>query len=42
MRVVVAVTRTHISRRIAMLIDVPSIVVIAAVAACDSCGCRNH
>jgi hypothetical protein len=42
MRVVVAVTRTHISRRIAMIIDVPSIVVIAAVAACDSYGCHHH
>jgi hypothetical protein len=39
MRIVVAVTRPYISRRVAMLVDVMSIVVsIAAVAACDPCG----
>jgi hypothetical protein len=43
MRVVVAVTRSRISRRIAMLVDVMSIMVsIAAVAACDSYGHHHH
>jgi hypothetical protein len=42
MRIVVVITRTHISRRVAMLVDVSSIMVIAAVAACDRDGCHHH
>jgi hypothetical protein len=42
MGVVVAVTRSRIALRVAMLVDVPSIVVIAAVAACDSHGCHDQ
>jgi hypothetical protein len=42
MRVVVAVTRSRISLRVAMLVDVISIMVsIVAVAACDSYGCHH-
>jgi hypothetical protein len=43
MRVVVAITRSRISRRVAMLVGMISIMVsIAAVAACDSYGCHHH
>jgi hypothetical protein len=43
MRVVVVVTRSHVSLLVAMLVDVISIMVsIAAVAACDSYGCHQH
>jgi hypothetical protein len=43
MGVVVAVTGSRISRRVAMLVDVISIVVsVAAVAPCDSYGCHHH
>jgi hypothetical protein len=43
MRVVVAVTRSSISLLIAVFVDVISIMVsIAAVTACDSCGCHHH
>jgi hypothetical protein len=43
MRVVVAVTRSRISRRVAVLVDVMSIMVsIGAVAACDPHGCHDH
>jgi len=43
MRVVIAVTRSRISLRVAMLVDVISIMVpIAAVAACDCYGCHHH
>jgi hypothetical protein len=42
MRVAVVVTRSGISRRIAVLVDVPSIMVIAAVAACDCYGGHHH
>jgi hypothetical protein len=42
MRVAVVVTRSGISRRVAVLVDVPSIMVIAAVAACDCYGSHHH
>jgi hypothetical protein len=43
MGVVVAVTRSRIARRIAMFVGVISlVVVIAAVAACDSYGGQHH
>jgi hypothetical protein len=42
MRIVVVIARAHISRRVAMLVDVPSIVVIVAVAACHSYSCHHH
>jgi hypothetical protein len=42
MRVVIVIARTRVSLRLAMLVDVPSLVVIAAVAACDSYGCHHH
>jgi hypothetical protein len=42
MRIVVVVARFRISLRVAMLVDVVSIMVsIAAIAACDSYG-RHH
>jgi len=43
MRVVVAVTGSRVSRWVAMLVDAISIVVvIAAIATCDSYGCQQH
>jgi hypothetical protein len=42
MRIVVVIASTRVSRRVAMLVDVPSIVVIVAVAACHSYGCHHH
>jgi hypothetical protein len=43
MRVVVAVTRSRISRLVAMLVDgISTMVSIAAVAACGSYCCHHH
>jgi hypothetical protein len=43
MGVVVAVTGLHVSRRLAMLIDVIAIMVsITAIAARDCKGCQHH
>ena len=43
MRVVIAVTTSHILLRVAMLVDVISIMVsIAAVASCGYNGCHHH
>ena len=42
MRVVVVIAGTHISRGVAMFVDVPSIVVIAAIATCDTYDRHHH
>ena len=42
MRVAVVVARSGVSRRVAMFVDVPSIVVIAAVATCDRYGSHHY
>ena len=42
MRIVVVVTGSHIARCLAMLVNVPSIMVIATVAPGDRYGCHHH
>jgi hypothetical protein len=42
MRVAIVIARAHISCGVAVLVDVPSIVVIAAVAAGDCYGGQHH